>query len=126
VIYARDVERTAAFYRTFGFEEHFRLPAAGQAGYIGLRRGFHELAVATTDSPEQLVGIEVGSGPRFEIFVYVDDVDRAVAAVRAGDGRVLKEADDMFWGERVAWVADPEGNPVALARAIEIDRPSPG
>jgi lactoylglutathione lyase len=123
VIYARDVERTAAFYLTFGFEEHFRLPAEGQAGYIGLRRGLHELAVTTIESPEQLVGIEVGSGPRFEIFIYVDDVDRAVETVRAGGGRVLKEADDMFWGERVAWVADPEGNPVALARRIEVDQP---
>jgi hypothetical protein len=23
----------------------------------------------------------------------------------------------MFWGERVAWIADPDGNPVALATA---------
>jgi lactoylglutathione lyase len=123
VIYAHDVERTAAFYRIFGFEEHFRLPAAGQAGYIGLRRGFHELAVTTTDSPKQLIGIDIGVGPRFEMFVYIDDVDRAVETVRAGGGRVLKEPDDMFWGERVAWVADPEGNPVALARQIEVDQP---
>ncbi len=57
------------------------------------------------------------------MFVYVHDVDRAVETVRAGDGRVLKEPDDMFWGERVAWVADPEGNPVALARRVEVEQP---
>jgi lactoylglutathione lyase len=128
VIYARDVAGTADFYRSLGFEEHFRLPDEGAAGYIGLRRGAHELAITTTDSPEQLIGIEVGSKPRFEMFVYVDDVDAAVAAVRAARGRILKEPQDMFWGERVAWVADPEGNPVALAAGpttAEKDRDAP-
>jgi len=71
--------------------------------------------VTATDAPEQLVGITVGEGPRFELFVYVDDVDMAVAAVRANDAPVLKQPEDMFRGERVAWIVDPEGNPVALA-----------
>jgi lactoylglutathione lyase len=46
------------------------------------------------------------------LFVYVDDVDAAVALLAAP---VLRAPEDMFWGERVAWVADPDGNPVALA-----------
>jgi catechol 2,3-dioxygenase-like lactoylglutathione lyase family enzyme len=56
----------------------------------------------------------------FELFVYVDEideVDEVVGRLRGGDGRVLKEPEDMFWGERVAYVADPDGNPVALAVA---------
>jgi uncharacterized glyoxalase superfamily protein PhnB len=76
-----------------------------------------ELAITTTQSPEQLIGVQVGSAPRFEMFVYVDDVDEVVAQLRGVDGRVLKEPQDMFWGERVAYVADPDGNPVALAAA---------
>jgi lactoylglutathione lyase len=28
---------------------------------------------------------------------------------------VLRTPTDMPWGERVAYVSDPEGNPVALA-----------
>jgi lactoylglutathione lyase len=32
----------------------------------------------------------------------------------AGD-RVVREVADMPWGERVGWVADPEGNLVSLA-----------
>jgi hypothetical protein len=31
------------------------------------------------------------------------------------DTTVLPEPADMTWGERVAYVADPDGNPVALA-----------
>jgi lactoylglutathione lyase len=99
---------------------HFRLPPQGDAGYVGLHRGSHELAVTTVDSPQQLIGVQVGSGPpRFELFVYVDDVDDALGRLREdGDVRVLKEPQDMFWGERVGWVADPDGNPVALAMVL--------
>jgi lactoylglutathione lyase len=103
------------FYEELGFEEHFRLPSDGEPGYVGLRRGDWELAVVTAQSPQQLIGVEIGSKPRFEMFVYVADVDRQVAQLRGAGVSVLREAEDMFWGERVAWVADPDGNPVALA-----------
>jgi len=116
VIYARDVLSSARFYESLGFAEHFRLPVE-EPGYVGLRRGGAELAVVTVDSPRELIGVEVGSQPRFELFVYVDDVDREVDVLRAAGATVLRDPEEMFWGERVAWVADPDGNPVALAAA---------
>jgi lactoylglutathione lyase len=117
VLYAKDVERVAGFYAALGFEEHVRLPGAdGRAGFIGMRRdGGAELAVTTEDSPRLLAGVEPGAGPRHELFVYVEDVDAAVAEAPAAGGRVLREAADMPWGERVAFVGDPEGNVVSLA-----------
>jgi lactoylglutathione lyase len=116
VLYAKDVERVAGFYAALGFEEHVRLPGAdGRAGFIGMRRAGAELAVTTEDSPRMLAGVEPGPGPRHELFVYVDDVDAAVAGAPGAGGRVLKEAADMPWGERVGFVADPEGNVVSLA-----------
>jgi len=53
--------------------------------------------------------------PSVEMFVYVDDVDRQVTDLRRDGTTVLRDPADMLWGERVAYVADPEGNPVALA-----------
>jgi lactoylglutathione lyase len=117
VIYARDVEKVSSFYAALGFLEHFRLPSDGTAGYVGLRRGAHEMAVTTVDAPAEFIGISVGSEPRFEMFVYVEDLERALIAAAAAGGRVLREPATMFWGERLAWVSDPEGNPVALALA---------
>jgi lactoylglutathione lyase len=58
---------------------------------MGLRRGAYEVAV-------------------------VDEVDRLVEELRAGGVNVLREPADMPWGERVAYVTDPDGNPVALAQ----------
>jgi catechol 2,3-dioxygenase-like lactoylglutathione lyase family enzyme len=51
VIYSSDVERSVRFYQRLGFASHFRLPAEGEAGYVGLRRGEYELAIVTTQSP---------------------------------------------------------------------------
>ena len=61
------------------------------------------------------MGVEPALGPRHELFVYVDDVDRTVAELRWQGMSVLRDPDDMFWGERLAWVSDPEGNVVSLA-----------
>jgi len=112
VLYAKDVAAVAAFYGRLGFEEHVRMPGPdGAPGFIGLRRDHAELAVTTEDSPRMLAGVEPGPGPRGELFVYVADVDATVAGLDS----VLREPADMPWGERVAYVTDPEGNPVALA-----------
>lgn len=116
VIYSRQVDLMAQFYERLGFTRHFQLPPDGEPGYVGLRRGSHELAVVTVDSPQQLLGVPVGSEPRGEMFVYIDNVDRIVEHLRGSGATVLREPEDMPWGERVAYVADPEGNPVALAR----------
>ena len=118
VLYAREVERVAAFYAALGFEEQFRMAGPdGAAGYIGMRRGDAELAVVTEDSPRALAGVEPGPGPRHELFVYVEDADAVAAAVPGAGGTVLKPPADMPWGERVGYVTDPEGNVVSLATA---------
>ena len=116
VLYARDVERVATFYVRLGFEERFRLPDdTGAAGFISLRRGSADLGVTTEASPRLLAGVEPGPGPRHELFVYVDDVDAAWAALRDAGTVTLREPRDMPWGERIAFVRDPEGNVVSLA-----------
>jgi lactoylglutathione lyase len=99
VLYAKDVEQVAAFF-------------------VQLRRAGAELAVTTEDSPRTLAGVEPGQGPRSEMFVYVEDVDHSLSELRAGGARVLRAPTDMPWGERLAYLADPEGNIVALAAAV--------
>jgi lactoylglutathione lyase len=116
VIYAKDVGAVAAFYARLGFEEQVRMPGQdGTVGFVALRRDAAELAVTTEDSPRMLAGVEPGPGPRHELFVYVDDVDVTVSALRDAGVRVVREPVDMPWGERVGFVADPEGNLVSLA-----------
>lgn len=51
------------------------------------------------------------------MWIYVDDADATVAQLRAAGVTVVREPADMPWGERAAYVADPEGNLVSVATA---------
>jgi lactoylglutathione lyase len=114
VIFAKRVIATTAFYKRLGFQQHFQLPPEGEPGYVGLRRGSAELSVVDAGWPQEQYGLAIGNGVRFEMFVYVDDLDATVEQLRT-DTAILREPADMPWGERIAYVADPDGNPVALA-----------
>jgi PhnB protein len=59
-----------------------------------------------------------GSSP-VVIFVYVENVDRAVEMTLAVGGSVLLPAQNQFWGDRSARVMDPSGHVWTLASRIE-------
>lgn len=115
LIFARQVSRTADFYQRLGFVRHTQSPQEGEPTYVGLRRGSAEVAVVDTSWPERAYGGAFGNGQRSEMFIVVDDVDATVAELRRDDVVVLRDPVDTPWGERTAHVADPDGNPVALA-----------
>jgi len=117
VVYATDVSRTVRFWERLGFIRFYQLPAEGEPGYVALRRGDAELAVVAGDWVRDQYGLKVGDGPRFEMFVYVDDVDGLLPDLRAEGITVLRDPADMSWGERIASIADPDGNPVTLCQA---------
>ena len=116
VIYTEDVPRLVAFYGKLGFEVVYRFPPDSDTGYASLKRDDSDLGIVSADAPKDLAGIEVGTGPRFEMFVYVADLEATVSSLGAP---VLREPADMPWGERLAYVTDPDGNPVAVAQAQE-------
>ncbi len=116
IVYTRDVGRSLAFYRDArGFEQKYRWPPQGDGDFVVLTLGEFELGIAAASAPRELLGREPGDALRFELCVYCDDVDAAVAGLRARGAEVLREPKDMPWGERMAYVADPDGNPVQLA-----------
>ena len=120
VVYASDVERAARFWELLGFSRHFQLPAEGEPGYVGLRSDAFEAEVAVT-SVEWAIeryGLSMGDGARFEMYVYVADLDGMVRRLADADVPILRDPEDMPWGERIATVADPEGNPVALCQQV--------
>jgi lactoylglutathione lyase len=115
VVYSGDVERAAEFWELLGFERFYQLPGPdGRLGYVGLRSGTSEVAVTHKDWARQRYGLEPGEGPRFEMYVYVDDLDGVVDRLQGKGVQVLREPENMPWGERIATVVDPDGNPVAL------------
>ena len=118
VLYVADVRRAVEFYTLLGYEPTYQFPLEGDPHYVGLDRGESSLGLSDANWPEAQLGITVGTAPRFELFVYVDDVEAEVERFRAAGHPVLQEPASMPWGERQAYLSDPEGNPVALATPI--------
>jgi lactoylglutathione lyase len=119
VVYASDVERSAQFWEQLGFRRHVQLPAQGEPGYVGLRSDAPgvELAVTNAQWATDRYGLSMGLGPRFEMYIYVPELDSTLRQLADADVPILREPEDMPWGERIATVADRDGNPVALCQA---------
>ncbi|MGC4948801.1 VOC family protein [Streptomyces sp. DT224] len=106
----------AGFYtKLFGAEEIFRVPTHGPVFYLGLRIGDTDLGlVAKKEAGE-------GAAPRMLLSIGVDDVDATLGRVEALGGSVNRAANDMPWGQRVAHILDPDGNPVNLTQPIRTE-----
>ncbi|MGW1013223.1 VOC family protein [Streptomyces termitum] len=113
VIVSANQDALLGFYTgLFGAEEIFRVPAEGPVFYIGLRIGDTDLGlVAETDAG-------TGEAPRILLSIDVDDVEETLGRVEALGGSVSGGANDMPWGQRVAHIKDPDGNPVNLTQSI--------
>ncbi len=63
---------------------------------------------------------EPGAPGRVALWLYTDELDEHVAALRSAGVPVLTEPHDEVWGERVAAVEDPDGNAVWLGQRLRI------
>ncbi|XMN11771.1 VOC family protein (plasmid) [Streptomyces griseobrunneus] len=113
VILTADQDVLLGFYtKLFGAEEIFRVPEEGAAFYLGLRIGNTDLGLVAKANPG------TGAAPRILLSIGVDDVDETLALVEALGGSVSGGPNDMPWGQRVAHIKDPDGNPVNLTQPI--------
>lgn len=109
----RDLSRLAAFYaQAFDAHETYRFPDEGEPAYVALTVGGARLGIgsdpdATTD-PDQ----------RTAIWLQTDDCDATVERAVAAGAELLGSATDMPWGERVAHLRDPDGNPLHLGQTL--------
>jgi len=59
-----------------------------------------------------------GSSPVVR-YVYLADIDEAVARSTQAGAKLLFPPQNQFWGDRIAWIMDPEGHVWTLATRIE-------
>jgi catechol 2,3-dioxygenase-like lactoylglutathione lyase family enzyme len=106
-----DVDAALDFYTgTLG------LPLGHRSGpYAQLDTGSCRLALYERSAMAATLGVSDADVPAFEIGFKVDDVDRAFAElVRAGATPAMPPTD-RTWGQRTAYVRDPDGHLVELA-----------
>ncbi|MBY8882549.1 VOC family protein [Actinacidiphila acidipaludis] len=115
VIITAQQDVLVGFYtQLFGAEETFRVPEEGPPFYLGLRIGDTDLGLVAKS--------DLGSreAPRILLSIAVDDVDETLGRVTALGGSVSGGPNDMPWGQRVAHIQDPDGNPVNLTQPITV------
>lgn len=113
-----DLARSLAFYRDLlGFEEAYRFPEGEAAVFVTVRAGGTEIGLGQLGSGPALHGQpqRPASGHRIELCVYVAAVDAVIDRAREAGARVVLEPVDQPWGERIAYLEDPDGNLVMLA-----------
>ncbi len=122
----RDLKGQRRFYEALGWQA----TDASDDDYVQLKTAgailaLFPLAELAKDAGLPELSEARGSGA-IAVAVNVDrkeDVDAALAVVEAAGGRILKAAEDTFWGGRSAYFADPEGNlwEVAWNPYLELD-----
>jgi uncharacterized glyoxalase superfamily protein PhnB len=117
----KNAARAIAFYReAFGATEKFRLTEpGGRVGHAELDFGGTTVMLSDEYPELDLRGPESVGGTTFSIHLHVDDADRAIARAVAAGAKVLRPAEDAFYGERGGSVRDPFGHEWLLGHEIE-------
>jgi hypothetical protein len=116
-VYSRDVIRLATFYEGLGFRETFRTPKDGVPVHVELMLDGFTIGIASVDAAIADHGLSPDLGGRpVEVVLWTDDTDRDHARLTAAGAPSLSPPHDFLDNLRLAWVADPDGNPIQLAQ----------
>jgi catechol 2,3-dioxygenase-like lactoylglutathione lyase family enzyme len=116
-IYSQDVVRLVSFYEGLGFRETFRTPKDGAPDHVEVVLDGFTIGIASVEAAAADHGLspELGGRP-VEIVLWTDDADRDYARLTADGAPSLSAPHDWLSDLRLAWVADPDGNPIQLAQ----------
>lgn len=114
-VFAKDMARSAAFYgEVLGLRQTYRFPASGMPEHVEFSAGGVTVAVSS-DAGLKAHGMPASSpGHPFEIGLKTDNVDGAIAELKAKGVTMLREPFSSAAGNRVAYIADPDGNWISL------------
>jgi predicted enzyme related to lactoylglutathione lyase len=113
IIATPDLDRLLAFYTgLLGATVAERVPDEGPTFFVGLRIGDSHVGLVTNTE------VSPGTPTRVVLSVDVPDVDALLPRIARLGGDPGPGANDMPWGQRVAHVADPDGNPLNLTQSL--------
>ncbi|WP_432971880.1 VOC family protein [Dactylosporangium sp. CA-233914] len=121
VLFSADLARTAAFYSSLGFTEVFRTPDHGEPIHVDLMLDDCRLGIASSRSTRDDHGLDpLDAGQRAAVVLWTDDVPGAYADLTVRGAPGLRPPREWRGRLLVAWVADPDGNPVQLAQELTL------
>jgi lactoylglutathione lyase len=118
VLIVEDLDRALSFYTdVLGLQLGHR-----SGDYAQLSTGATRLAFYTRDAMAKAVGLPLkppgDETPGFEIGFKVDDVDQAFLELVQKGARAAVQPTTRPWGQRTAYVRDPDGHLIELAQDL--------
>jgi catechol 2,3-dioxygenase-like lactoylglutathione lyase family enzyme len=122
VLVVADLERSLAFYtETLGLALQIRAEH-----YAQIQAGSTRLSLYTREAMRETLGTALDapspSAPAFELGFKVPDCDAAFAELVAAGALPVTRPTTRFWGQRTAYVRDPDGNLIELVQ--DLPRPA--
>jgi lactoylglutathione lyase len=118
ILIVENLDRSIEFYTdTLGLKLGHR-----SGDYAQFDTGATRLALYTRNAMATTLGISLHTpetnAPGFEIGFKVADVDAAVGELLARGATAAVPPTDRFWGQRTAYVKDPDGHLIELAQDL--------
>ena len=120
ILFSSNLPRAVAFYTSLGFGETFRVPVDGDPIHVDLALDGYTIGIASVASTRDDHGLNpVAEGQRAAVILWTDDVRTAYKTLVDAGAPAL--AAPHRWLERllIAWVADPDGNPVQIVQRLD-------
>ena len=119
VLFSTDLPRAVAFYQALGFAQVFRSPATGEPIHVDLALDAYRIGIASVDSTRGDHGLDpVPTGQRAAVILWTDDVRTAYVELVAAGVRGLREPHEWLGRLLIAWLEDPDGNPVQIVQPL--------
>ncbi|MFY1668392.1 VOC family protein [Plantactinospora sp. WMMB334] len=120
ILFSGNVSRAVTFYLGLGFVETFRVPAEGDPIHVDLALDDYRIGVASVASTRDDHGLDpVPEGQRAAVVLWTDDTGAAYAELTAAGAPALAPPHEWLGRLLIAWVADPDGNPVQLVQHVD-------
>jgi lactoylglutathione lyase len=120
VLIVADLEKAVSFYTECVGMQLEKRSATGN--YAQLNTGTTRVGLYTRAAMAKTLGIELqappATAPGFALGFNGDDVDGAYERLIAGGAHAAAPPKTQSWGQRTAWVRDPDGNLIELSQNL--------
>lgn len=119
ILFSSDVVRVATFYESLGFTETFRVPNDGEPIHIDLVLDDYKIGFASVSSTRDDHGLDpMPYGQRAAVILWTDDTAAAFENVTSNGAKALVPPHEFLGRLLIAWVADPDGNPIQIVQDL--------
>jgi len=111
IINCRSLAPVRLFYEAvFGATLDFEFEHGGEPVYVTLAVGDGKVALGLGTGPAMYGETPLpATGHAVDLCLYVADLEATVESAPRSGGRVVTPPQDTPWGERIAYLQDPEG-----------------